>query len=93
VSKLDWEKRKKVEQPKEKRRLSNCSKVLKAYENGTKRERERIIKLLESKMCGCLNMVKDKEFDRRESLMMHLYCDYKAFIIKYHIALIKGEQK
>lgn len=46
MSRLDWEKRNKVEQPKEKRRLSNRSKVLKAYENGTKRERERIIKLL-----------------------------------------------
>jgi hypothetical protein len=47
VSKLNWEKQNKAELPKLKRRESQRTKVLKAYENGAKRERERIIKLLE----------------------------------------------
>jgi hypothetical protein len=47
VSKLNWEKQNKAEQPKEKRKVSNRTKVLKAYQNGASRERERIIKLVE----------------------------------------------
>jgi hypothetical protein len=47
MSKLDWEKQNKAELPKLKRRESQRTKVLKAYENGAKRERQRIIKLLE----------------------------------------------
>lgn len=48
MSRFDWEKQNKVEQPKQKRPLSNRSKVLTAYENGTKRERERIVRLIET---------------------------------------------
>ena len=47
MSKLDWEKQNKAELPKLKRRESQRTKVLKAYENGAKLERQRIIKLLE----------------------------------------------
>jgi hypothetical protein len=45
MSRLNWEKQNKAELPKLKRRESQRTKVLKAYENGVKRERERIIKL------------------------------------------------
>lgn len=48
MSRLNWEKQNKVERPKQKRRLTNRSKVLTAYENGTKRERERIVRLIET---------------------------------------------
>jgi hypothetical protein len=48
MSRFDWEKQNRAEQPKEKRRLSNRAKVLKAYENGAKRERARIVQLLEN---------------------------------------------
>ena len=47
MSKLNWEKQNKAELPKLKRRESQRTKVLKAYENGAKLERERIIKLLD----------------------------------------------
>jgi hypothetical protein len=48
VTRLNWEKRNKDEKPKEKKALSNRTKVLKAYENGAKRERARIVQLLEN---------------------------------------------
>jgi hypothetical protein len=48
VSRLDWEKRNRVEMPKQKRRQSNRSKVLAAYENGARRERDRIVALVEA---------------------------------------------
>jgi hypothetical protein len=48
MSKLDWEKQKKAEQPKEKRWLGNRSKVLLAYANGTKNEQARILKLIDA---------------------------------------------
>ena len=46
MTKLNWEKKNKEAQPKAKRNQSNRTKVLKAYENGAKNERERIIKLI-----------------------------------------------
>jgi hypothetical protein len=52
MTKLNWEKANKAEKPKEKRRISNRTKVLAAYANGTQRERERIIKLIEVNMSG-----------------------------------------
>ena len=48
MSRLDWEKRNRVEMPKQKRRQSNRSKVLAAYENGARRERDRIVALVEA---------------------------------------------
>lgn len=47
MTKLNWEKANKAEKPREKRRISNRTKVLAAYANGTQRERERIIKLIQ----------------------------------------------
>jgi acyl-CoA reductase-like NAD-dependent aldehyde dehydrogenase len=52
MTKLNWEKANKAEKPKEKRRISNRTKVLAAYANGTERERERIIKLIQENMSG-----------------------------------------
>jgi hypothetical protein len=52
MSKLDWEKRNSSERPKTKRRTSNRTKVISAYENGTKRERERIVRALEIALEG-----------------------------------------
>ena len=48
MSRLDWEKRNRAEMPKQKRRHSNRSKILAAYENGAHRERDRIIALVEA---------------------------------------------
>ena len=44
MTKLNWEKKNKEAKPKAKRNQSNRTKVLKAYENGAKNERQRIIK-------------------------------------------------
>lgn len=46
MKKLNWEKANRAEKPKEKRRLSNRTKVLAAYENGAKREQDQIIQKL-----------------------------------------------
>jgi hypothetical protein len=48
MTKLNWEKRNRIELPKQKRRESQRTKILKAYANGSKNERERIIKLIEN---------------------------------------------
>ena len=57
-------------------------------------ENERIVKLLESKLCPC---VESDSFpspdDDREELMKHMNCAWEAMMIEYHVALIKGEQK
>ncbi len=47
MSRLDWEKQNRKETPKAKKQQNEKSKILKAYQNGTSRERERIIKVLE----------------------------------------------
>jgi len=47
MTKLNWEQKNKEAKPKAKRNQSNRTKVLKAYENGAKNERQRIIKLLQ----------------------------------------------
>jgi hypothetical protein len=48
MSRLDWEKRNRAEMPKQKRRQNSRSKVLAAYENGARRERDRIVALVEA---------------------------------------------
>jgi hypothetical protein len=50
MTRLNWEKQNRSEIAKEKRRESQRTKILKAYQNGAKRERERIIKSLESEL-------------------------------------------
>ena len=61
---------------------------------GTHNERLRIIKLLEGKLCPC---VESDSFpspdDDREEIMKHMNCSWDAMMIEYHVALIKGEQK
>lgn len=47
MTKLNWEKKNKEAKPKAKRNQSNRTKVLKAYQNGAKNERQRIIKKIE----------------------------------------------
>ncbi len=78
MSKLNWEKQNKLEQPKERRRRLDREKVTKAYANGAKNERERIIKLLES----TLGIGLDLETT-----------DFRDTVIKNAVKLIKGEQK
>ena len=64
-----------------------------AYKASTEAEQERIIKLLESKLCSCLDLPDDHTFADREELMKHMNCSWEAMMIEYHVALIKGEQK
>jgi len=56
MTKLDWAKANRTEMPKVARPKTETQKrqeaVAKAYANGTARERERIIKLLETQMAG-----------------------------------------
>lgn len=59
---------------------------------GAKQEQQRIIKLLESKICPCVGQPLNKDNGRNE-LMKHMNCDWEAMMIEYHVALIKGEQK
>lgn len=77
MSKLDWEKQNRLELLTEKRRVSNRTKVLKAYENGAKNERERIMKLLDSPLHHNI-----------QSPDIHKDC-YTCVLVD----LIKGEQK
>lgn len=53
---------------------------------------DRIIKLLESKLCWCVGQPLNEE-NGREELMKHMNCDWEAMMIEYHVALIKGENK
>lgn len=64
-----------------------------AFYSGVSAEQQRIIKLLESKLCSCLDLPDDQTFADREELMKHLNCAWDAMMIEYHVALIKGEQK
>ena len=70
--------------------------AINAYNSGVQagaaQERERIIKLLESKLCWCVGQPLNKD-NGREELMKHMNCDWEAMMIEYHVALIKGEQK
>lgn len=59
---------------------------------GVQLENERIIKLLESKLCWCVGQPLNKD-NGREELMKHMNCDWEAMMIEYHVELIKGEQK
>jgi hypothetical protein len=86
MSKLNWEKRRKAEQPKEKRRPSNRSKVLSAYANGSKNERERIIKLLKP------HAEHDEDMCYFEGKRECYPEDCSAPLIQWVIALIKGEK-
>ena len=60
---------------------------------GAELERERIIELLESKICSCVENKVNFNFDDKEQFMKHLDCDWQAMMVEYHIDLIKGEQK
>lgn len=63
------------------------------WDKATEYAEKRIIKLLESKICSCLDLPDDQTFADREELMKHMNCDWQAMQIEYHLALIKGEQK
>ena len=63
------------------------------YEQGIKDEQERIIKLLESKICQCVDDNTIPDFNDREEIMKHMNCSWDAMMIEFHVALIKGEQK
>lgn len=66
---------------------------LRAVQSGKERERNRIIDLLESKICWCINEKVNFRTDDKEQFMRHLDCDFQAMMVEYHISLIKGEQK
>ena len=56
MAKLNWEKQNKVEQPKAKRKRLDREKVTKAYSNGAKNERQRIMQIIEKRKaydCTC----------------------------------------
>jgi hypothetical protein len=59
----------------------------------TTQERERIIKLLESKRCECLNLDKEQfvELAKKEGVLKHANCDWVG--LDWAIELIKGETK
>lgn len=63
-----------------------------AEKSGIELERERIIELLESKLCWCVGQPLNED-NSKEELMKHMNCDWQAMMIEYHVALIKGEQK
>ena len=85
MTKLDWNKANRAEMPKLARKKTETQKrqeaVAKAYANGTSRERERIIKLLEPLGCEANGV----EHDCQNGLGYTTAADL--------IALIKGEQK
>lgn len=66
---------------------------LRGVQSGKQRERDRIIQLLQSKVCWCINERVNFRIDDKETFMRHLDCDFKAMMTEYHIDLIKGEQK
>ena len=47
MTKLNWEKANRTRKPKQRRKVTDRSKVIKAYENGSKNERARILNILE----------------------------------------------
>ena len=59
---------------------------------GEKKAEQRIIKLLESKLCWCVGQPLNED-NGREELMKHMNCDWEAMMIEYHVTLIKGENK
>ena len=65
-----------------------------AFYQGVTAERERIVELLESKICPCVDSDTIPSLDAdREEMMKHMNCSWDAMMIEYHVALIKGEQK
>jgi hypothetical protein len=86
MTRLNWEKQNRSEIAKEKRRESQRTKILKAYQNGAKRERERVIKLLEP-------LAKHDELCYDEGKITCYFDDCHASDYQYAIELIKGEQK
>lgn len=60
-------------------------------ELGKKLERERLVKLLESKRCYCLDNPIQNISDDREELMKHMNCEFIG--IDWAIRLLKEEQK
>lgn len=63
------------------------------WAQGVDYENERIVSLLESKLCWCVGKPLDVNKNDKEELMKHMNCDWQAMMIEYHVALIKGEQK
>ena len=67
----------------------------KGYEEGLRvgieNENNRIMRLLESKLCWCVGQPLNED-NGKEELMKHMNCDWQAMQIEYHVALIKGEQ-
>lgn len=63
------------------------------WAQGVDYENERIIALLETKICWCVGQPLDVDKNDAEELMKHMNCDWQAMMIEYHVALIKGEQK
>jgi hypothetical protein len=66
---------------------------LRGVQSGKQREQDRIVSLLESKICWCIDKRVDFKVDDREQFMKHINCDWEAMMIEYHVSLIKGEQK
>lgn len=60
---------------------------------GVVEERERIIKLLKSKRCECLDLEKDEfvALAKKDGLLKHANCDWVG--LDWVIAFIKGENK
>jgi hypothetical protein len=63
------------------------------WAQGVDYENERIVNLLESKLCWCVGQPLDIDKNDKEELMKHMNCDWQAMMIEYHVELIKGEQK
>lgn len=61
MSKLNWEKQNKAEQPKEIKKRNFQNKVFAAYQNGTTRERDRIIKVIEGLWEEMLDVAEDNK--------------------------------
>jgi hypothetical protein len=66
---------------------------LRGVQSGKQREQDRIVSLLEGKICWCVGQPLDVDKNDKEELMKHINCDWEAMMIEYHVSLIKGEQK
>ena len=79
MTRLNWEKQNRSEMAKEKRRESQRTKILKAYQNGAKRERDHILRILEN------NHLPNLGFPSHNAMGNCPAC--------WTLDLIKGEQK
>lgn len=66
---------------------------LSGVRSGKQREQNRIIGLLESKICPCVENKINFRMDDKEQFLRHMNCDWEAMMVEYHVSLIKGEQK